>query len=169
MELRSAALGQRLMAREPFCAGKARPRLVRLLWLLWKEWIPFRLSGRRGASSLAQSKRSSDSTPTLPSARLSTSAASSRSSSTLMEGVRSAPSAPASLESQMVLADSQLLRSGSSAFFSVSVLPRACAVAAAAGELRSPSPDSMAPTCPSRGVRRGEAKGDGARLGGRND
>lgn len=69
----------------------------------------------------------------------------------------------------MVLADSQLLRSGSSAFFSVSVLPRACAVAPVAGELRSPSLDSMAPACPSRGVRRGEAWGDGARLGSRKD
>lgn len=165
MEPRSAALGQRLMANDPFCAGKARPRLARLLWLLWKDWIPFKLSGRRGASSLAQSNLSSDSaTPTLPSARLSTSAASSRSSSTLMDGVRSAPSSPVSFEPQIVLADSQLLRSGSSPppFLSVSVLPRAW-------ELRSPSLPSFEFACPSRGVSREEEYGDGARLGGRND
>lgn len=166
MEPRSATLGQRPTASDPFVAGKARPRLARLLWLLWKDWIPFRLSGRLGASSLVQSNLSSDSaTPTLPSAKLSSSAASSRSSSMLMEGGRWPPPSPWSLESQMVLADSQLLRSCSSPplFFSVSVLPKVVR------ETPSPSPASFEVPCPSRGVSRGEEYGDGAILGGRKD
>lgn len=168
MDRRSAEFGQRPTANAPFGAGKARPRLARLLWLLWNDWMPFRLSGRRGASSLAPSNLSSDSaTPMLPSARLFTSAASSCSSSTLMEGVHRAPPSPTSLDSQIVLADSQLLRSCSSAppFLSVSVLPRACWVAR-----ETPSPSSLEIPCPSWGVSgRGEEYGDGARLGRRND